>query len=113
MQYKKTLLSFITSASVAMMPLVSFAQIENPLKSITSIPEFVSTVLSGAVKVGGVIAIFAFIYSGYRFVEARGNPDGLETAKQIFINTCIGVAILLGAQLIASLIVGTISNLKS
>lgn len=101
-------------------PSVSSAQtgtvngvIQNPLNGIKDVPTLVSTIMADVVKVGGVIAIFAFIYSGYKFVEARGNSTELETAKKIFFNTCIGVAILLGAELIAFLIVTTIKNLQS
>ena len=86
--------------------------IENPLGNLKSIPTFVAQLLSYVVKIGGIIAIFAFIYSGFLFVKARGNPKELDTAKLVFRNTIIGVAVLLGAQLIASIIIGTIKNLK-
>jgi len=90
--------------------------IQNPLsvngKGIDSIPEAVTVFMDFVVKIGAVVAIFAFIYSGYLFVKARGNPKELETAKDVFKYTVIGVAILLGAQLIASIVVGTINNLK-
>ncbi|MFA6797372.1 MAG: hypothetical protein WCR40_01550 [Candidatus Paceibacterota bacterium] len=86
--------------------------IQNPLGKLNSVPVFVSDLLSYVVKIGGIVAIFAFIYSGYLFVKARGNPKELETAKTVFKNTIIGVAVLLGAQLIASIIIGTIKNLK-
>lgn len=111
---------FSASLLLAALPSESFAQttnttgvIANPLGTVTSIPNLIAELLGYVVKIGGVIAIFAFIYSGYKFVAARGNPKELEVAKTIFINTCIGVAILLGAQLIASIIVGTIKNLQS
>ncbi len=106
---------FIFSASVLafFMPSVSFAQIQNPLPGITNIPNLVHTILGYVVQVGGVIAICAFIYSGFKFVQARGNEKGLEEAKNIFFYTCIGVAILLGAQVIASIVVGTITNVQS
>ena len=94
------------------LPLVSFAQITNPLKDINTVEEFVSKILDYVVKIGGIIAIFAFIYVGYLFVEARGKPEGLKTAKSAFINTVIGVALLLGAQLVSKMIVSTIENLK-
>ncbi|MBA4320719.1 MAG: hypothetical protein C0412_20180 [Flavobacterium sp.] len=93
-------------------PVFVFAQIANPLKGGTDIPKFISMILGYVVKIGGVLAIFAFILSGFYFVKAQGNETELTKAKNIFFNTCIGVAVLLGAQLIASLIVGTIGSLK-
>jgi len=97
-------------------PSVSSAQtgvIQNPLGNLTSIPSLVATIMGYVVRIGGVIAIFAFIYSGYKFVAARGNSDKLEEARNIFFGTCIGVAVLLGAQIIASIIVGSVRNLQS
>ena len=103
----------IISFLLLVVPVFVFAQgIQNPLNAGTDIPTFISNVLGYIVKIGGVVAIFAFIWSGYLFVKAQGNPTELTTAKTVFINTCIGVAVLLGAQLIASIIVGTISSLR-
>jgi hypothetical protein len=106
----------ITAALIAFLliifPALSFAQITNPLGSNTSIPEFISQVLGDVVKVGGIIAVFAFIWVGYLFVQAQGRPTELQKARDTFIYTCIGVAVLLGAQLIASIIVGTLNSLK-
>jgi len=93
-------------------PVFVFAQIANPLKGGTDIPKFISMILGYVVKIGGVVAIFAFIWAGFLFVRAQGNPKALDDARNVFINTCIGVAILLGAQLIASIIVGTLNSLK-
>lgn len=102
----------ITSFLFVVLPVVSLAQIANPLKSVTDIPSLVSNVLGVVVKIGGVVAIFFFIWSGFLFVRAQGKPEELSTARTTFINTCIGVALLLGAQLIASIIIGTINSLK-
>jgi hypothetical protein len=114
----KTLQQKFILLTYFLIPSVSFAAtqttgIQNPLKGLNDIPSFVSSILTDVTNVGGIVAIFAFIYAGYKFVAARGNPTELESARDIFINTCIGVAVLLGARLIAAIIVGTISNLKS
>jgi len=96
-------------------PSVSSAQsgvIQNPLK-ITDFPALVDTVLGYILEIGGVVAIFAFIYSGFKFVAARGNETEITKAREIFFNTCIGVAILLGAKIIATIIVGTIKNVQA
>ena len=102
--------SFVILAGL-LIPAISFAQITNPLKNINDIKEFVAKILEYVVKIGGVIAVFAFIYVGYLFVSAKGDPKGLETAKSAFLNTVIGVALLLGAQLVATMIVDTITSL--
>ena len=105
-------ITFLFSLLLLIAPFFVFAQITNPLKSGTDIPGFISKVLGYIVKVGAVIAVFAFIWAGFLFVKAQGNPEELKSAREIFVNTCIGVAVLLGAQLLASIIVGTINSLK-
>jgi len=94
---KQKIASLITTFYLSALPLVSFAQIKNPLK-VTSITGFISDVLNLIVKLGGIIAILAFIYSGFLFVKARGNESELKNAKSAFKNTVIGVALLLGQK---------------
>ncbi len=103
----------IISLSFLSLPAISSAQIINPLGNTTNIPDLVNLVLGYVVQVGAVIAILAFIYSGFLFVKAKGNEKELGEAKTVFVNTVIGVALLLGAKLIASIVVNTISSLKS
>ena len=104
-----TILSFL----LLIVPMFVFAQIQNPLKGGTDVAGFVSILLGYVVKVGGVVATFAFIWAGFLYVEARGNPEKLENAKKVFINTCIGVAVLLGAQLIGTIISNTVNSLTT
>jgi hypothetical protein len=109
-------IKFVASVvSIAVLiPTIIFAQIHNPLgnDSGIDIPGFIAKILGYIVRIGGIVAIFAFIWSGFLFVKAQGNPDGLAEARRVFIGTCIGVAVLLGAQLIASIIVNTINSIK-
>ena len=45
------------------------------------------------------------------FVFARGNPSELEAARTNLFNTLIGIAIFVGASLIAKVIIGTLHQL--
>ncbi len=58
------------------------------------------------------IAVLAIIYSGFLFVAAKGNPGKLEEAKKIFYFTLIGIAILLGAEILSKVIESTVTSLK-
>ena len=92
-------------------PLLVSAQIENPLKFSTSISSFVSSVLDYAVQIISVGAVLGFIYSGFLFIKAQGNPGEITKAQEVFYNVCLGTVILLGANLIAKIIVGTLNKL--
>ncbi len=63
------------------------------------------------VTIGTPIAILAIIYSGFLFVSAQGKPEKLKDARIALLWTIVGVAVLLGAQLLATVIKGTITNL--
>ena len=99
------------SLAFLILPVCVFAQIANPLK-FYSVKELVNDILVYVIKIGGVVATLAFIWAGFIYVKAQGVPAELEKAKNIFINTCIGAAILLGAELISTIISGTIDSLK-
>ncbi len=79
----------------------------NPISS-NSIPVFIQTFLTGALKVGIPIVALAIIYCGFLFVFARGNSEKLTKAKDALLWTLIGAAVLLGAWAIATMISSTV-----
>ena len=112
---------------VLIFPIVSFAEnitpsdpatsgrILNPLASskINSIPEFIKTILEGAIKVGLPVVALAIVYCGFLFVAARGNSEKLIKAKDALLYTIIGAAILIGSWAIAKMIQVTVTGLGS
>jgi len=120
---KKNLYKIILVAFLVIVPVLSFAQqnldpkcdptsgkICNPINA-KSIPEFVGTLLEGALKIGIPVIALAIIYSGFLFVAARGNSEKLSKAKSALLYTLIGAAILLGSWAIAKLISETVGAL--
>ena len=84
--------------------------LENPI-SAESFETLVTAILEVVVAIGTPIAILAIIYSGFLFVKAQGKPEALKTAREALIWTIVGVAVLLGARLLATVIQGTITGL--
>ena len=64
-----------------------------------------------ATEIGAIIRVFFIIWGGFLFVEARGNEAKLKKAKSVLWTTLIGICILLGATLIAKVIIGTIASI--
>ena len=113
---KKSLISLLV-AFVLCLPIFALAEtstIINPLasKNITNINSFLKTILEGAITIGIPVIALAIIYSGFLFVEARGNSEKLGKAKSSLMYTLIGAAILIGAWTIAQLISDTILQIK-
>ena len=82
----------------------------NPLK-VDTLAAFVQKVLEIVTTIGIPIVAIFIIYSGFLFVKARGNPEELKTAKQTFLWTVVGAAILLGSWILAKAICETVVQL--
>jgi hypothetical protein len=121
---KKKLFIHILLATIFLFPLLSFSanppettgtdtslgRVTNPISAET-INEFIKKILEGVIKLGIPIVALAVIYSGFLFVEARGNSEKLKKAKDALLYTLIGAAILIGSWAIAQLISETILSL--
>ncbi|MFH1608851.1 MAG: hypothetical protein ABH951_02420 [Patescibacteria group bacterium] len=93
-------------------PPTSYVTIVNPI-NVTSVNDFIRILLEGVLKIGIPIVALAIIYSGFLFVTARGVPESLKKAKDAFLYSVIGAAILLGAWAIAQLISDTVLQVAS
>lgn len=86
-------------------------QIQNPLGNVTDIFTFINILLDAVFKLGAVLAVIAIIYAGFLFVTASGDEEKIKTAKKTLLFTVIGIAILLGARIIAAVITTTVTNI--
>lgn len=88
-------------------------KIENPFKGGNSITELFLAILNGIVlPIGGILAIFAFIYAGFKYVMAQGNESAIQEANRTLWGVAVGTVILLGSVAIAKAIEATINQLK-
>ena len=84
--------------------------ISNPIEA-ESLSGLLRAVLRVARDIGVIVGTFFIIYAGFLFVTARGDEAKLTRAKNAFLWSVIGMAILLGAQIFAEAIQGTVSGL--
>ncbi len=85
---------------------------ENPLGPIKDIQTLIDKILGIVVKVGLPIVAISIIYVGFLFVIARGSDEKLKQAKEAFVYTMIGGAIVLGAFVISKAIKATVDEIK-
>ncbi len=78
----------------------------NPL-GVSSFCGLVKIILDAALVIGIPIAVLFIVYAGFKFVVAQGNPEELSAARKNMLYTVIGIAIFVGASLIAGVIVNT------
>lgn len=99
---------FVAGASRA---LAQGVVLENPLKDVDTVQEFIGKGLEIILTVAVPVLALFFIYAGFLFVSAQGDTTKLNAARSTFMNTVIGAAILLGAWVIAEAIQGTVGQL--
>lgn len=87
-------------------------KLANPLKSdLDTFPKFVAGVTNTAVQVLMPFVVLSFIYAGFLFVKAQGNPKELEEARAVIWYSVIGAFILFGAYGFAQIIGETVSTI--
>jgi hypothetical protein len=82
-------------------------KIENPLK-VNTISDLVQEAIKIASYVAIILAVLALVYVGFLFVMARGNTDKMTEYKTWLQYILIGVAIIIGARLIVSVVINTL-----
>lgn len=87
--------------------------IYNPLDKtgIKDVPGLIAAIVKQIITVGYFIIVFFVLYSGFLFVKARGDEKGITDAKNAFLWTVVGAAVLLGAQLLSTIIQNTVKQL--
>src|SRR5690349_2607734 len=120
--HKKFLWSSAMIAAVFLLPILVMADTPtdpcdgglcNPLGNTTDLGDLIIKIVEGIAQVGYYLVVLFVIYSGFKFVTARGDVKKLGEAKQTFMFTVIGAAILLGATLLAEVISGTVDQLRT
>jgi cytochrome bd-type quinol oxidase subunit 2 len=85
-------------------------RIENPIGS-GDLQSFLNKLLEVFIMLGAIIVVFFIIYAGLQYVLARGDVKQIEQAHKTLLWTVVGAAILLGAQVISTVIQNTVKEL--
>ncbi len=83
--------------------------IDNPLSDY-SIMHYVNTLIKAVVIAALPILILAIVYSGFRFVSARGSSSDLNQAKSIFKKVALLTIAILSIGLIFKLLLNLITT---
>lgn len=83
---------------------------ESPLKNIKSVSDLVLTFVDWIVQLGTVAVVLAFIYVGFQFVAAKGNPERIQKANSAFLWTVVGTLILIGSSVLVEVIKSTLTQ---
>lgn len=103
---KRLILGLVYAILASGAPFLAKSQIgiQNPIKA-NSFGEVVQAFASLLVSIGIPLAAIFIVWSGFLFVSARGNPEQITKAKNVFWWTIVGTALIVGAYAIATAIV--------
>ena len=88
-------------------------KIDNPLAGgVDNLPALLNLIIKNIINpIGGIVAVLMIMYAGFLYVTARGNQTQITKAHQAILYAAIGAAILLGSNLVATAIQGTIEQI--
>ncbi len=81
-----------------------FAGTAHAAGGIESVQTFIETLIKYASYLAGSVAVFFIIVGGYRYVTSTNDPDKLQHAKGTLIHAGIGLAIIIGANVIIAIV---------
>ena len=82
----------------------------NPIAA-NDLSGLLSSLLQVVTAIGAVVVVFFIILAGFNYVTARGDEKKIQSATKTFTWTAVGAAVILGAQVIADALKGTVDQL--
>ena len=80
----------------------------NPL-NVCSIQDLIFLIAQIATYIGVIAAVIALIWVGFKFIAAQGKPEELTKARSMFFWIIIGIAVLIGASAIVTILKNTLT----
>lgn len=77
---------------------------------INNVQDLIAAFLKAVVQISLPILTLFIVYAGFKFVFARGKPEGLAEAKRNLLFVILGAILILGAWVLATLISTTASQ---
>lgn len=74
--------------------------------AISTVRDYVLPTLKILVGLASLASVFFLTYGGYLYITSRGNPEGLEHAKRVIRNALIGLALVIGAATLITILSG-------
>lgn len=90
-------------------PPAKMIKLESPIKA-KSLKDLLLSLVDLAIFIGSIVAVFTFIWVGFKLVMAQGNPGEIEKAKEWFTAAIIGTAILISSKVIVEVVRNTLTS---
>lgn len=74
---------------------------------------FTASLINSAISIVGILALLVILFAGVMWATAGGNEERMEMAKKTLGTAIVGLAIILGAYILARFVISTIKNTTS
>lgn len=86
--------------------------LENPFKIGNNLYDVLKNIVHNVLlPIGGILCVLAFIFAGFKYVTAQGDPKAIDTAHKMLLYASIGTVLLLGAEVFSTAISNTVNSL--
>ena len=82
----------------------------NPIFT-ADLTQLVARILAVLVNILLPIAVLFLVWAGFKFVTAGGNSEKVKEARQMFLWTVTGIALILGARLLGEILSSTVKSI--
>ena len=86
------------------------APLMNPL-GFDTLYEFLIAILEVVIAIAFPALVLFFVWIGFRFVTAEGDPEKLKKIRELFLWALVGALLVLGARVLAEAIRLTVKEL--
>lgn len=73
-----------------------------------SLPEIIGSIIGAFAGLLGTIFMVLMVYGGWLWFTSQGDPKQVQKAKDVIINSLIGLAIILAAYSITNFVLGSL-----
>lgn len=70
--------------------------------------QLIANIMGALMVIALSLATILFSFAGFKYVTAAGNPSQIESAKKVFLNVAIGLAVVFGAYLLIQVLVSVL-----
>lgn len=86
------------------LPLIMSAPAFAASGDVAQVESFIRSVIKVIAGLAGLIATGFFVVGGFTYITSSGNPEKLDQAKRTLFYSAIGLAIVIGAFVLADII---------
>jgi predicted small integral membrane protein len=71
---------------------------------VSQIQSFIQSVIQVLITLAGAVSVGFFVWGGFGYITSSGNPEKLDQSKKTILYSAIGLAIVLGAFVLSSIV---------